>query len=1004
MNNEEKNRKKDDINDMGLLNMYNFFNDPELILCVNDNLNQINKKELKINDDHKIEEKQYISNNKEKQFSLLNLQHKDNINIINNYFEKYFNFTFENPIRNMEIKFNNKSTNYSSFFTINKISLLKNILQNPNKLIDSILNQEKIIISDNLYEYCKNNNKNIIIYKVFDEKKYNIITICKDLFELKEYKNLLQNLKEIIKDNKDDKLFNLKSEDGQNIFHILSKMIPENKNIEIEIDSILNELNDYKIDGLYDSIGNTPIYYACKILNKKFIEKFSNYIFGEKNNGKFNSSLFIESDNNLTPLEQLYKKIYLEDNNLISLIIDITLKEKKGYILYPLKYIIDKYTSNDKNKFNQPFLINLSNDKYINKIIGLYQYLKNELKCITTFDENGFDPSILCAIHNNFDFLFDILLNESHKNNLIKNSINKEGKTVIHLLVESKKIQKKDKEEKLIKLLNEGFVFNIKDNKGFYPVDYAYFNKDKIILDILKEQYYKEGLPLKINLRYNFYRDSDILFNESISDSSKYQKCDDLYGLVYNKFKYAGDKIHKVVTDNESIPYNAKLLRGNLLYHELLFNKYVIQLLENTKNKTYIVSTLQKDNIYTEYKCNSLKEAEITFKKIFKIKTNNDWDYVKKDKRKFKTNYIKYYYFDYNFDQENDIYDYLKVSINNLMIKKEIIYDENINVRDFIYYLVRKAYNNRFINENNVSKKNIFNKDVEGNTRDIIKRYKNKGLSDAIFLLNEIEKLIKCKNLNEFEKKKISYLISSYEELIPFSIHKSDIDILKTIDDINIERGRISTYYFIENILKIFLGAMQNLNDVHPLDYIINSLGCNIIQLEETQEKIHIINFLKKGGASKIKNIFKVKDSINDINFNPNNFQKRFIFCHGTKPENILGILSQGLKIAPVQAQFSGQSYGEGIYLSNSYNTSLHYSKTNENKDDRLFMLLVEAALGEEKKDYNVFHTSLDFNTAYMTEEGYGIFSSVNEIGVKKRGIIVIKDSMNVRVKYIIEI
>ena len=67
-------------------------------------------------------------------------------------------------------------------------------------------------------------------------------------------------------------------------------------------------------------------------------------------------------------------------------------------------------------------------------------------------------------------------------------------------------------------------------------------------------------------------------------------------------------------------------------------------------------------------------------------------------------------------------------------------------------------------------------------------------------------------------------------------------------------------------------------------------------------------------------------------------------------------------------------------------------------------MLLVEAALGEEKKDYNVFHTSLDFNTAYMTEEGYGIFSSVNEIGVKKRGIIVIKDSMNVRVKYIIEI
>ena len=989
--NEDNKTKDDVIKDIEVLNMYNFFNNPELILSVNYNINLITNKMNKLNINEEMEKKYYIYNNKESQYSFLNIQHKDYINIINNYFKNNFNYVFDNPIRNTQIKIDNSN-----------IMDIKKILQNPNILIDIILNQEKTIISDNLYEYCKNNNKNIIIYNIFDNKKYNIITICKDLLELKKYNNLIENLKKIIKDNEGNKLINLKSEDGQNIFHILSMIIPENKNIEIEIDSIYNNLYKYNINRLFDSKGNTPIYYACKRLNKKFIEKFSNYIFEKKNNDKFNSSLFIESDIDLTPLEELYKKINLEDNYLISLIIDITLREKKGYILYILKYLTEKYNTTHKNLFNQSFLKNLASEKYLNKIIGLYQFLRNELKVnLMIFDNEGYDPSILCAINNNFDFLFDILLYGSNKNNLIKNSANKEGKTVIHFLIEIKNI--KNKEEKLIKLLNEGFAFNNKDIKGFYPIDYAYFNKDKKIIDILKDKYYKEGLPLKINLRYNFYRDSDILFNESILDSSNYQKCDDLFGLVYKKFKCAGDKIHKVVTDNESIPYNANLLRGNIFYHECLFNRYVIQLLENTDKKTYIVATFEKDEIYNEYKYNNLNEAEIKFKKIFKAKTDNDWDNIKNDKRKFKTNYIKFYYFDYNFEQENDIYDYLKVSINNLMIKKEIIYDENITVRDLIYYLARRAYNNRFINENNKSKKSLLNKDVENNTRDIIKRYKEKGLNDAVFLLKEIEKIVKKgENLNEFEKKKISYLISSYEELIPFSVYKSDINILKTIDDINKEIGRISTYYFIENILKIFLGAIKNIDEIHPLDYIINSLGCDIILLEEeTQEKINIKKFLNKGGADKIKNIFKIKNSINDINFNPNNFKKRYIFCHGTKTENILGILSQGLKISPVQANFSGQSYGVGIYLSNSYNVSINYSKNKQdiNKDERFFMLLVEAALGEEKNDYNVYRTNLNFNNVYMTEEGYGIFNLV-----QSEGIIVIKDEMNVRVKYIIEI
>ena len=236
-----------------------------------------------------------------------------------------------------------------------------------------------------------------------------------------------------------------------------------------------------------------------------------------------------------------------------------------------------------------------------------------------------------------------------------------------------------------------------------------------------------------------------------------------------------------------------------------------------------------------------------------------------------------------------------------------------------------------------------------------------------------------------------------------------DKDLLKTTEEINEEKGRISTYYFIENILKIFLGAIKNLDEINPLDYIINSLACNIIELKEnTEEKKYINNFLFKTGAKSIKNIFKITESINDINFNPINFKKRYIFFHGTKTENILGILSEGLKISPAQAKFTGNSYGEGIYLSDSYSVSINYTKNNNfsKKDsEKRFILLVEVALGEKNIDYKEYNTNIDNEDVYITEDGYGIFKLSNNNNNKDNyGIIVVKNAMNVRVKYIIEI
>ena len=91
-----------------------------------------------------------------------------------------------------------------------------------------------------------------------------------------------------------------------------------------------------------------------------------------------------------------------------------------------------------------------------------------------------------------------------------------------------------------------------------------------------------------------------------------------------------------------------------------------------------------------------------------------------------------------------------------------------------------------------------------------------------LFVKIIIENIIKKKELSELDKKQKAYFLNCYLELIPFSIYKMDKDLLKTTEEINEEKGRISTYYFIENILKIFLGAIKNLDEINPLDYIIN--------------------------------------------------------------------------------------------------------------------------------------------------------------------------------------
>ena len=66
-----------------------------------------------------------------------------------------------------------------------------------------------------------------------------------------------------------------------------------------------------------------------------------------------------------------------------------------------------------------------------------------------------------------------------------------------------------------------------------------------------------------------------------------------------------------------------------------------------------------------------------------------------------------------------------------------------------------------------------------------------------------------------------------------------------------------------------------------------------------------------------ITNIFEIIDK--NENKLENNNEKRILLFHGTKTQNMLGILSKGLLIAPIESQSSGSRFGNAYLILHSF-------------------------------------------------------------------------------------
>jgi hypothetical protein len=140
----------------------------------------------------------------------------------------------------------------------------------------------------------------------------------------------------------------------------------------------------------------------------------------------------------------------------------------------------------------------------------------------------------------------------------------------------------------------------------------------------------------------------------------------------------------------------------------------------------------------------------------------------------------------------------------------------------------------------------------------------------------------------------------------------------------------------------------------NPLDKTYDSLKCNIKALDpKSAEHKLLVTYLNSSSDSSAKHkpleVFSLKREGDDKKFNPLKLDNRKLLWHGSRFSNFVGILTNGMRIAPKEAPSTGYNFGKGAYFADMASKSSGYCCTHLSKGVGL-MLLCEVALGKPKQ------------------------------------------------------
>ena len=845
-----------------------------------------------------------------------------------------------------------------------------------------------------LFRICIKNEFQGITF-LFLSKGYPMMKAIEDSFYEKKF-NLSKKL--LAKSPRID-IYTALNEHKQNLFHILGKIGRESN----ELEEFFNILYSKKISlTACDMEGNTPLHYAAS----NHFTKLVKFICDKE---KDNKILSIQNNYYCTPFMNGIKGSLI--SSFSTDLLNLLFTEDKRSVEYEENYYEDNYKLTPILHVVRYILQNHLPLKVTNE--GLFDAKKQELNYMNVLykllesgasvmerDSYGKDALMYCVIENNIELL-KILISKTKKSNIIKNAVDREGKSLVSYCVAVNDFGSYENEEMLKYLLENKFDSTIKDIYGYSPLEHAKNQKTGNNLKILKK-----FNVLGANLSSIPLAEDDM--NEEVFDSvfpfetdaeelfilKKKEAPDEKRKKIPNLLDYQ-DEQFELYQDEQYGYWDASLTKVDIqngIYGEYMF--YFIQLIHDKGKGLYIVTTqfgrIGEEGANQRSPFNNIEEAKEDFKKIFKSKTGNLWENknnFEKQKGKYmllKFNDVQLTHkellkpFDYNTCPESKvtnpkIKDLLKVFTESSIYFKALS-DRGINTDFFNFSMLNKSL---LLKAKELMKEIVASLEELNAIRN--EKTNNTGFNNTFALTPEkVEKITEISN-------KIYKLSSRYYELIPKMKFKNRmISPFRNIDEAKQEVSVLEDLTSLERAISILLGAQYRMKELNPLDYIYNCLQTTFeVVTEQSTERAVIEKYIHNTTKEKIIDVFRVFRKGESAKCKKwSTVPNHLLLFHGTKVFNYLGIFSNGLKIAPPEAPSTGYLFGKGLYFADMFSKSINYCDNfydKETKKNYSYILLCEVVVGKTYTSKTI-PLGLEFDKSFLNE-GYNSFKSTSYQG-----------------------
>ncbi|KAK7163385.1 hypothetical protein R3I93_007439 [Phoxinus phoxinus] len=238
--------------------------------------------------------------------------------------------------------------------------------------------------------------------------------------------------------------------------------------------------------------------------------------------------------------------------------------------------------------------------------------------------------------------------------------------------------------------------------------------------------------------------------------------------------------------------------------------------------------------------------------------------------------------------------------------------------------------------------------------------------------LKIIEECLKRKKSN----KELLDACNQFYTRIPHDFGLKTPPIIRTEDELKEKIALLEALSDIQIAVKMVQSSVQT--DEHPLDRHYRSLQCRLEPLDSHCNEYKVIEkYLQSTHAPThsdytmtILDVFAVEKEGEKDNFN-SELENRMLLWHGSRLTNWVGILSQGLRVAPPEAPVTGYMFGKGIYFADMSSKSANYCFANQ-KNNQGLLLLSEVALGDSKELLDADYTADQLPSGKHSTKGLG--------------------------------